>query len=227
MRNILLILGAIAALAVIAVAAIEYFGAPGQDEISGPGSQTASPAGVGAPEPLETEIGADEFIIGDANAPVTIVEYASLSCSHCARFHLDTLPNLKKAYIDTGKVRLVYRDFPLDRPALRGSMMARCAGRARFFGFIDTLFKRQASWSGADDPVAALARIGRLGGLGKSAFDACMKNKAIEDQVLAMRLKGEKKFGVNATPSFIVNGRLYAGALTFEEFDRILAPLVN
>ncbi len=134
---------------------------------------------------------------------------------------------MKEAYIDTGKARLVYRDFPLDRPSLRGSMMARCAGRARFFGFIDTLFKRQMSWSRADDPVEALARIGRLGGLSKSEFDACMKNKATEDQVLAVRLEGEKKFGVNSTPSFIVNGRLYPGAMSFEEFDRILAPLVN
>ena len=227
MRNILLILGVIAVLAIMAVAATEYFGTPGPDEISGPGSQASSTAGAGARKLLETEIGADEFIIGAVEAPVTIVEYASLGCPHCASFHLDTLPKLKKAYIDTGKARLVYRDFPLDRPSLRGSMMARCAGRARFFGFIDTLFKRQMSWSRADDPVEVLARIGRLGGLSKSEFDACMKNEAIADQVLAVRLEGEKKFGVNATPSFIVNGRLYPGAMSFEEFDRILAPLVN
>jgi len=227
MRNILTILAVLAVIAVLGVAAMEYFGGPSSDQQAGP--PATSPAAPAAPaaKTAPIEIGADEFIIGDAKAPVTIIEYASLTCPHCANFHVNILPKLKKSYIDTGKARLVYRDFPLDRLALSGSMMARCAGRERYLGFIDTMFRKQASWKAAKDQLKALARIGLLGGISQKDFDACMKNKALEDQVMAMRLDAQNKFAIDSTPSFIINGKKYPGVVNFAGFEKILEPLLK
>ena len=112
-----------------------------------------------------------DMVVGSDDAPVTIIEYASMTCPHCADFHLNTYGKLKEAYIDTGKVRLVFREFPLDGLALQASMLARCAGPKRFFAFIDVLFTQQAGWARASDPMSALARIGRLGGVGAKKFE--------------------------------------------------------
>ncbi|MCH9050854.1 MAG: DsbA family protein [Proteobacteria bacterium] len=202
---------------------MEYFGGPSSDrQAVQPAASPAAPAAVAA-----VEIGTDEFIIGDANAPVTIVEYASLTCPHCANFHVNILPELKKSYIDTGKARLVYRDFPLDRLALSGSMMARCAGRERYFGFIDTMYRMQESWRASKDQLKALARIGLLGGMSQEDFDACMKDKAMEDRVMAMRLDGQNEFAIDSTPSFIINGKKYSGVVDFARFEKILEPLLK
>ena len=227
MRNILTILTAIAVVAVLGVAAMEYFGGPSSDQqASQPAMSPAAPAAVAA-KAAPVEIGADEFIMGDATAPVTIIEYASLTCPHCADFHVNILPKLKKSYIDTGKARLVYRDFPLDRLALSGSMMARCAGRERYFGFIDTMYRKQASWRKAKDQLKALARIGLLGGISETDFDACMQNKAVEDQVMKMRLDAQNNFTIDSTPSFIINGKKYTGVVNFAGFEKILEPLLK
>ena len=142
MRNILIALGVVAVLAIVGLAITEYTGPSGGDGTSPPATSAA--------KMVMPVIGADEFIIGKPEAPITIVEYASLTCPHCARFHTDTLPKLKEKYIEPGKVRLVYRDFPLDRYALQGSMMARCAGPERYLGFIDVMFMTQDSWARAD-----------------------------------------------------------------------------
>ena len=223
MRNILMILAAIAVIAVLGVAGMEYFGGPSSDRRAvQPATSPAAPAAVAA-----VEIGADEFIMGDANAPVTIVEYASLTCPHCANFHVNILPELKKSYIDTGKARLVYRDFPLDRLALSGAMMARCAGRERYFGFIDTMYRKQESWRAAKDQLKALARIGLLGGISQEDFDACMKDKAMEDRIMAMRLDGQNEFAIDSTPSFIIDGKKYSGVVDFARFEKILEPLLK
>ena len=227
MRNILTILTAIAVIAVLGVAAMEYFAAPSSDQqASQPAMSPAAPAAVAA-KAAPVEIGADEFIIGDVKAPVTIIEYASLTCPHCANFHVNILPKLKKSYIDTGKARLVYRDFPLDRLALSGSMMARCAGRERYFGFIDTMYRKQASWRKAKDQLKALARIGLLGGISQTDFDACMEDKALEDRVMKMRLDAQNDFAIDSTPSFIINGKKYSGVVDFARFEKILEPLLK
>ncbi len=227
MRNILTILTAIAVIAVLGVAAMEYFAAPSSDQQAGPPATSPAAPAADAAKAAPVEIGADEFIMGDATAPVTIVEYASLTCPHCANFHLNILPELKKSYIDTGKARLVYRDFPLDRLALSGSMMARCAGRERYFGFIDTMYRKQASWKASKDQLKALARIGLLGGISQTDFDACMQNKAVEDQVMKMRLDAQNDFTIESTPSFIINGRKYTGVVNFAGFEKILEPLLK
>lgn len=165
--------------------------------------------------------------VGSDKAPVTIIEYASLTCPHCADFANHTFETLKAKYIDTGKVRFTYRDFPFDQAGLRAAMMARCAGPDRFFGFIAVLFKSQASWTQAQDPIAELAKIGRLGGMTKEQFDACVNDKALMDGILKGRLEAEQKLQVNATPTFIINGVKHEGYMPIEEFDKILEPLLN
>ncbi|MCC7273738.1 MAG: DsbA family protein [Alphaproteobacteria bacterium] len=161
-------------------------------------------------------------IIGKPDAPITIVEYASFTCPHCAAFHKDTLPKLRETWIDTGKAKLVFRDFPLDGAALRAAMMARCLPAERYFPVVDILFRNQDSWSRARDPLAALSGIGRLSGLPQEAFDACMKNEALQKGILTRAFEAQQQQKVEATPSFVVNGELMRGAATYEELDRVL-----
>ncbi len=168
-----------------------------------------------------------ERILGKADAPVTIVEYASLTCPHCAKFHVDTLPGLKKEFIDTGKVRLVYRDFPLDRNALAAAIVARCAGPARYFGFIHTFFASQSNWARSSNPVEALGKLARLGGMSKKDFDACLKNKAVSDAVLEQRLEGEKTYKVNSTPTLYINGGKYSGGLTLDQIRSVIGAMLK
>lgn len=181
-----------------------------------------------APTPSATfdnvEITADDFVLGKADAPVTIVEYASLTCPHCANFHLNVLPTIKKDYIDKGLVRLVYRDFPLDNAALMASVVARCAGPGRYFGFINALFAAQENWSRSGDPAAAVSRIALLGGMTQAEFDACLKNQAMVDSVVKQRLDADKNFGINSTPTLLVNGEKYSGGLTVEQFRAVVEP---
>ena len=164
----------------------------------------------------------DEIIIGKADAPITIIEYYSMTCPHCARFHLQTYPELKKNWLDTGKARMILREFPFDGAALRAAQLVRCAGPGRFEAFLDVLFKRQAKWSRAADPIAALGKIARLGGIGSQKFQACMTDRELETLVLSNRQEGERKFGVNSTPTFIIEGDKYPGARSYEEMNDIL-----
>jgi protein-disulfide isomerase len=157
-----------------------------------------------------------ERILGNADAPVTIIEYASLTCPHCATFHTDTLPALKQQYIDTGKAKLAFRDFPLDQVALQAAVLAHCAGEQRYFAFLDAMFANQATWARASDPVAALKQLARLGGLSEADADACLTDQSLQDAVLQVRLEGEQKFDVNSTPTLIVDGKKVAGAHDIE-----------
>ena len=173
----------------------------------------------------EVAIEADDFIIGQATAPVTIIEYASLTCPHCARFHDQVLPALKKGLIESGKVRLVYRDFPLDQLAMAGSVLARCAGRDRYFAFLDVLFRDQARWARSQDPVQALSQIARLGGMGKEKFESCLKDQMLQEVILKQRLDGSQKYQVNSTPTLIINGKKYSGGLTLDQIKAVVATL--
>ena len=195
------------------------------------GAAWSAASTVAVPPPEATfdsvPVTAADNVLGRAGAPVTIVEYASFTCPHCAQFHTDILPGLKKAYIDTGKARLVYRDFPLDRAAFAASVVARCATGNRYFGIVDLLFREQARWTGARDPMAALRRLATLSGISKKKLDACLKDEKIQNAVLQQRLTATQKFNVTSTPTLIVNGAKYHGGLTLEQFraviDRALA----
>ncbi len=189
----------------------------------------AGPSSAAAPDAVQmaqAEAWPDDRSIGSADAPVTMIEYASLTCPHCASFHNETLPKLKRAYIDTGKVRLIYRDFPIDALAFRAAILTRCVEPERYFGMLEVLFGGQDGWSRAKDPMAALRRIGRLAGIGPEKFDACMEDKKIGDGILSRRIKASREHDVNTTPTFIINGRKVTGARPYEEFDKILRSLV-
>jgi protein-disulfide isomerase len=167
----------------------------------------------------------DDRILGNPDAPITIVEYASLTCPHCAHFANDVLPELKKKWIDTGKMKWVYRDFPLDEPALRAAMIARCAPPDRFYAYIDTFFAAQDKWMMARDYREALARLVKLGGMSKDDFDKCLNNTALENKIVEGRLVASKQLDVNSTPTFFINGTKFTGAPTLEEFDKVLSGL--
>jgi protein-disulfide isomerase len=167
-----------------------------------------------------------DLALGKADAPVTVIEYASLTCPHCAHFAIETFDKVKAAYIDTGKVKWIYRDFPLDEMALRAAMMARCGGADRYYGFVDIIFKQQQSWATQKDPLQALAQLGRLGGIGDTEFKACMTNQQVENAVLQSSLNAKKEFDVDSTPSFIVNGKKQSGALDFDAFSKVIDALL-
>ena len=167
----------------------------------------------------------NDRILGDPNAPITIIEYASMTCPHCAHFAGDVLPALKKKWIDTGKVRLVLRDFPLDGEAVHASMLARCAPPDRFYAFVDTFFADQDKWVTASDYQAALSRLAMLGGMSKAEIDKCLADTALENQILNSRLVASKQLEVNATPTFFVNGTKFTGEPTVEAFDKLLSGL--
>jgi len=170
-------------------------------------------------------VGKDDRILGNPDAPITIVEYASLTCPHCAHFANDVLPELKKKWIDSGKAKLVLRDYPLDEPALRAAMIARCAPPDRFYAYVDTFFAAQDKWVMARDYREALARLVKLGGMSQDEFDNCLKNTELENKIVEGRLVASKELDVNSTPTFFINGTKFAAAPTVEEFDKVLAGL--
>jgi len=191
-----------------------------------PGSlQAATPYPLLADAQTVLQIGKDDRILGNPEAPITIVEYASLTCPHCAHFANDVLPEIKRTWIDTGKAKLVLRDFPLDEPALRAAMIARCAPPDRYYAFAETFFAAQEKWARNSDYREALARLAKLGGMGREEFDACLKNTELENKIVGERLKASQELQVNSTPSFFVNGSKLAGAPTVEEFEKVLSSL--
>ncbi len=179
--------------------------------------------GAGA-TPAAVEPG--EQSLGDPNAPVTVIEYASLTCPHCATFHRETLPRLKERYIDSGKVRLVYRDFPLDQRALDAAVVAHCAEPERYFDFLDVLFESQESWARAADHVPALVLLAKLGGLPEERVRQCLANEELVNAVLGERLQGQNEHNVRSTPSFVIGGQTYAGDRGIEEFAKLIDPLL-
>lgn len=170
-----------------------------------------------------------DMVMGEPDAPITIIAYESLTCPHCASFHTDTLPELKKQYIDTGKAKFVFRDFPFDGAALRAAMLVRCAEPDRRFGFLGVLFRTQDNWARAEDPVSELAKVARMGGMSQERFDQCLADESVMNGVLERRLVGNKVFEVQSTPTFIINGgeERVIGAQSFEEFDKVLKPLLE
>ena len=187
---------------------------------------TLSAGGLRA-EPISTEDALADKVMGSADAPIEIIAYESMTCPHCASFHQNAWHDIKAQYIDTGKARFILRDFPFDAVGLRAAMLARCTGDKRYYGVVEILFKSQTQWARAEDPMQALAGIGRLAGLSAADFDACMANQALMDGILVGRQTAEREFDVSSTPSFIINGIKVVGAQPFEEFDKVLAPMAE
>ena len=162
-----------------------------------------------------------EKVLGKDDAPVTMVEYASMTCSHCAHFHKETLPAIKEKYIDAGKVRLVFREFPFDPRAEAGFMLARCADD-NYFPMVEVLYQQQGVWARAEKPSDELLKIARLAGFTQERFEACLTDDALLKDVTSIKERGEKEFGVNATPTFFINGQKYSGDMSVEVFSAII-----
>ncbi|WP_315834591.1 DsbA family protein [Bradyrhizobium prioriisuperbiae] len=190
----------------------------------GPASaQSQVAADVAKPSPL------GDMALGAENASVTIIEYASMTCPHCAAFTLQVFPKLKSEYIDTGKVRFIFREFPLDLKAAAGSMLARCVAKSdaeKYFAVVDTLFKQQADWA-MNNTVESLKRIGKQAGLSEDSFNACLKDQSTLDGIKATQEYAADKLKVNSTPSFFVNGTLVKGETSFEGFEKLIKPLLK
>jgi protein-disulfide isomerase len=170
-----------------------------------------------------------DMALGPANAPVTVTEYASMTCPHCAAFNENVFPKIKSEYVDSGKVRYVFREFPLDIKAAAGSMLARCIAKddsGKYFAVIDLLFKQQNDWV-TKNTTETLTRIGKQAGLSQQAVEDCLKDQALLDKIAADQKFANEVLKVNSTPTFFINGEMIRGETSFEEFDKRIKSLLK
>ncbi len=207
---------------VVAAGAGYYFlgGGNGGNQSLDPDAQGGGQAGGGsvASEQLLVAGPLGEKVLGSDDAPVTIIEYASMTCGHCASFHIETLPALKTEFIDTGKARLIFREFPLDNVATMASMVARCARPESFFPLIGAMFQLQTSWAFSGQPVEDLQRVAQQAGFSQEEFNACLQNQAVLDGVNWVKERASREFDVRSTPTFFINGEIVRGNLPLAEF---------
>lgn len=192
----------------------------GFDLIGAAQAQTPSATDLAVAGPLGDEV------LGKADAPVTIIEYASMTCGHCATFHNKTYPVLKQRYIDTGKVKYILREFPLDPLAAAGFMLARCAGKDKYYPMIEVLFQKQNEWA-VQQPIPPLTAIAKQAGFTQEKFESCLSDQKILDGIEATRARGSEKLGVNSTPTFFVNGKVMRGAVSIEDLEKEILPLLK
>jgi len=194
--------------AALADGAVEQVAASTAEQLApnGPYAGTITPSGGFTGDVLE----------GSPDAPVTIIEYASLTCPHCASFHERIYKPLKESHIDTGKVNFIYRDFPLNNPAITASMIARCGGEDRYLAFVDLFLSQQDQWTRAQDWLGALQQMARLGGLSADKINECMSDQQLGQSVIDRHRAGGEVFDVNSTPTIIIDGERYQGALNTE-----------
>jgi len=187
-------------------------------------------------KPAPTEVPVDELmkpgplpdlVLGNADAPITVVEYASMTCGHCAHFHTTVFPTLKEKYVDTGKVRFIMREFPLDNLAAAASMLARCAGDGKTFPLISVLFAKQDDWAFVKgDPRPELLKFAKQAGFTQESFEKCLTDQKLLDDIAAIRSRAAETFGVNATPTFFVNGKKLNG-VDLADFEKAFEPILK
>ena len=187
-------------------------------------------------KPAPTEVPVDELmkpgplpdlVLGNADAPITVVEYASMTCGHCAHFHSTVFPTLKEKYVDTGKVRFIMREFPLDNLAAAASMLARCAGDGKTFPLISVLFAKQDDWAFVKgDPRPELLKFAKQAGFTQESFEKCLTDQKLLDDIAAIRSRAAETFGVNATPTFFVNGKKLNG-VDLADFEKAFEPILK
>jgi protein-disulfide isomerase len=212
-----LLIGAVVVAALL-VGGILYWRSASEGSASSSGEKKdPDVAELMAPGPLQ------DVSLGSADAPNTIVEYASMTCSHCARFHTTVLPVLKEKYIDTGQARLILREFPLDGLAVAAFMLARCASDDRYYLMVDALFETQETWAvpGADGKEKLLL-IAKQAGFSKEKFDQCLADKELFNKIVEVRSRAHEKFGVDSTPTFFVNGKRLTGEHQLTDFEAAL-----
>jgi protein-disulfide isomerase len=167
-----------------------------------------------------------DVVLGSDKAPVTVIEYASMTCPHCAHFSTTTFPELQKRYIDTDKVRFIFREFPLDALAAAGFMLARCAGNDKFLPIIETLFAKQPEWM-VQEPIAPLKSIAKQFGYTEQSFEQCLANQKVLDAIQDVRDRAAEKLGVNSTPTFFVNGKKLVGDQSIEALAKEIDPYLK
>jgi protein-disulfide isomerase len=173
-----------------------------------------------------------EKVLGNPAATVSIIEYSSFTCPHCATFHASTLPQIKAAYIDTGKVKLIYRDFPVpgastQAVAVAAAGLARCTGTARFFEAVEALYHTQAAWTGSSNPYSAMKQAVASLGMSSDKMDACMASTEIQNAINREVNEATTSYNVSGTPTFIIGSQKIVGDQGFAAFDAVLKPLVN
>jgi protein-disulfide isomerase len=175
---------------------------------------------------LEAKGPLDDIPLGAPNAPVTIIEYASMTCPHCAAFEVQTFPKLKEKYIDTGKVRYIMREYPLDRLAAAAFMLARCAGPEKYNAMVETLFQQQQKWV-VREPIPPLMAIAKQAGFTQQSFESCINDAELLKKIQEVRDRASMKFKVDSTPTFFINGQRYSGEMSIDAVDKILQPLLK
>ena len=236
-RNLLSSLAAIPAVALLAACSDSGEDAKAADvkpaKPAAPAATPATPAAAKAPDSTG-DVNMAELLkpgalpdkqLGKDDAKVTIVEYASMTCPHCAHFAATTFPELKTKYIDTGKARYILREFPFDPSAEAGFMLARCS-KDNYFPMVDVLFKQQANWVGVNNTKDALLQISKLAGFTQESFEACLTDQKLLDDVRSVQKRGADEFKVDSTPTFFINGKTYKGAMSIEEMSAIIDPLL-
>ena len=164
----------------------------------------------------------DDMYLGKPDAKVTVIEYASLSCPHCANFNKDVLPKIKAEYIDKGLVRWVFRDYPLNAPAFQAAILAHCASPMRYFPLVDTLFKSQDYWLSQAQPLTALKQIGASVGVDEKTYDACLADEDLKKKILSRAQDADQRYKVNSTPTFILKGKVYPGEMSYDAFKKLI-----
>lgn len=213
----------LASLAIAATAAAGFLALTANDSFA---QKKTGPAEVPVEELMKPG-DLEDISIGPKDAKVTIVEYASMTCGHCQKFQTSVFPQLKTKYIDTNKVRFITREFPLDNLAAAASMLARCAGGDKTFPMIETLFEKQADWAFTQgNPVPKLFDIAKQAGFTQESFDKCLTDQKLLDSITNGRKRASETFGVNATPTFFINGKRLTETPTIEAFDKVLEPLL-
>ena len=165
---------------------------------------------------------ADQKVLGAPGARVTIIEFASLSCPHCAEFHKTRFDWLKENYIDTGKVRFIFRDFPLNRPALLGSMVAHCAEPSKYFAYLSLLFKNQEKWAFSQPVEEQLVKLARVSGMGQEKLLNCLQDEALAERIIQSRLESQNTYNIESTPSFLVGDQLIVGVPSEERLRELI-----
>jgi protein-disulfide isomerase len=182
-------------------------------------AQSATAAELMVPPPI------GDRVLGKDDAPVTVIEYASMTCPHCAHFAETTYPELKKRYIDTGKVKYIFREFPLDPLAAGAAMLTRCAPEDKFYPLIETLFQMQRTWA-VEKPIPPLMAIAKQAGFTEQSFNACLSDQKMLDEIQTEQKRATDKFGVNSTPTIFVNGKKQVGASSIEDLAKVIDPLL-
>ena len=169
----------------------------------------------------------EEIFLGNKDAKIVVIEYASMTCAHCANFHKKVYPKIKENYIDTNKIKFIFRDFPLDKQALFASVLAKCAPKEKYFDFVKLILNTQKKWISNDDAfVNKLKNIGKLAGLNENKINACFKDEHLVDNIIESRSIAEKKYNITSTPSLIINEKKYS-AMNYENFEKIIEGLIN